>query len=647
MIMRYYPNVFSPLKVGPITLKNRIALAPMSFTELDPKQGYSKDIIAYYEAVAKGGAAVVTLGESIVSMKNGKTHNQMVLVNDPKIFPTLANVVEAIHRHNALASIQISHGGAIHCMPENNGGRNPIGPTAYTRADGVQVDEMDEAMMNEVADEFAEAVMTLKRAGFDMVMFHAGHGWLISQFLSPRTNKRTDKYGGSLENCARFPIMVLDRIRKKVGNNFPIEMRMSGAELVVDGYDMDYAVAFAKMVEDKVDLIQVSAGGVFSDEGTRIMSPSIFFERGCNVYLAEAIKKAVTIPVTCVGGLAEPEMMEEIIAGGKADMVTVGRALIADPDLPKKAKQGRAKEILRCLRCTECHGRLFAKGSMKCSINPVVGREYENQFLIPPTSKWQKVMIAGGGPAGMQAALTASQRGHEVILCEKTNSLGGALKFADYVPFKKDLMYFREQLVRRVENSGTTVMLQTEATPELVKEIAPDVLIAAVGAEPIVPNIPGMNLANVILGTNVYTEETQMGQKLVIIGGGLIGCEIAVDMSRQGKEVTIIEMLGDVACDTNPPHKNGLMYALRDVHLQTNTKCLAITETGVVARDGDGNEKLFDADTVIVSVGMKSLSSVVDGLYDAASDYVIIGDCVKPGKVGDAVHGGYNAALDI
>ncbi len=620
----------------------------MSFTIVGPKGGYSKDNIAFYEAVAKGGTGLVTLGEAIVSLKNGKTHPHMVRICDPEVFPTLADVAEAIHRHNALISIEISHGGGADlCLPSYNDGRNPMGPTAFIREDGVQVDEMDESMMNDVADEFADAAETLKRAGFDMVQIHAGHGWLLSQFLSPFNNKRTDKYGGSLENRARFPLMVIDRVRERVGGNFPLEMRISGTEKRENGWELEDAVEFCRMAEDKIDYIQVSAGGIFSEDGTHIMSPGMFLPRGCNVYLAEAVKKAVKIPVACVGGIAEPEMMEDIIASGKADMVTLGRALIADTDLPNKAKYGRTDEIFRCLRCTECHGRLFAKGSMKCQINPKVGREYENQFMIPPAEYSKKILIAGGGPAGMQAAITASERGHDVILCEKKDSLGGALQFADNEPFKADLAYFYKQLIHRLQKSGAEVRLGTQVTPELVKDAAPEVLICAVGAEPIIPRIPGIDSPHVILGTQVYSKADSLGENIIIIGGGLIGCELAVHFSSEGKKVTIIEMLDDIAPETNPPHKNSLNHALKGVDIKTKTRCIAIDETGVTALNENNEGIRIPGDNVIVSVGMKSLSDTVNGLEGLTTDYIVIGDCGKPGKVGDAIHGGYNAARDL
>ena len=353
MVPRKYPHLFSPLRVGPLTLKNRIEAAPTSLAELSPDGYLTRENIAYYRLKAKGGAAVVTIGESIVHTPTGKSHPKQIPLDDKGVIPSLVEAADAIHQYGAIASIELSHGG-MECDPVFLGGRNPIGPSARTvdigfrtaGASTVEVEEMSEALMDEIADAYAEAAATVKLAGFDMCMVHAAHGWLLAQFLSPLINKRTDKYGGSVENRARFPLMVLDRIRERVGKDFPIELRMGGSELAEGGYTIDDAVAFAKMAESKVDLLHVSAGAHYFVDTMTIMHPSMFVPHGCNVYLAEAVKKAVSIPVVTVGGLSDPAQMEEIIASGQADMVAIARGLMADPDLPKKAQHGRDDEIV-------------------------------------------------------------------------------------------------------------------------------------------------------------------------------------------------------------------------------------------------------------------------------------------------------------
>jgi 2,4-dienoyl-CoA reductase-like NADH-dependent reductase (Old Yellow Enzyme family)/thioredoxin reductase len=654
MVDRKYPNLFSPIKIGPLIFKNRIVSAPTSVAELSPECYLTKDNIAYFKLKAKGGAAVVTVGESIVHSATGRSHPKQILLDDEGVIPSLVETADAIHQYGAIASIELSHGG-MECDPVFLGGRNPIGPSATSTEIGfrtkganvVVVEEMSEALMNEIADAYAAGAATVKLAGFDMCMIHAGHGWLLAQFFSPLTNKRKDRFGGSVENRARFPLMVIDRIRERVGKDFPIELRISGSELTEGGLTLEDAVAISRTVEDKVDLIHVSAGAHSVINTMTVMHPSMFLPHGCNVYLAEAIKKAVRIPVVTVGGISDPKQMEEIIKSGRADIIALARGLLADPELPRKAQYGRDDEIVHCLRCFDCIGGMFVTRTMKCAVNPIIGREYEYGFSAKATER-KKVLIAGGGPAGMQAAITAAERGHEVILCEKTDSLGGALKFARAVSFKEDVNRFNEYQIRKVGSLAVKVLLNTEVTPDLIALERPDVLVAAVGAEPIIPGIPGIDKKSVILAVDAYKDGTTVGQKVVVIGGGMVGCETGLHLSQKGKDVTIIEMLDDVAIDANIMHRRALMLELeKSVQIKVGIKCTEITDDGVMTVDKDKKQSLFNADTIILAVGYKSRSGVVNALRGTAPEFTAIGDCLIPKKVLQAVRTGYDAAMAI
>jgi 2,4-dienoyl-CoA reductase-like NADH-dependent reductase (Old Yellow Enzyme family)/thioredoxin reductase len=655
--MNKYPNLFRPIKLGDVTFRNRIFQAPMSAPNLSPEGYFTLDSVAFFESIAVGGAAAVTLGESFVHTKTSvsRSHSSgIVSLDDPLTFPTLGRTARAIKRHGAVPSIELEHAGKHGGIGKNDSDpRVRYGPSADRSPDGQKILEMPEDMILEIVDAFGQAAAQLKKIGFEMLTIHGGHGWLLHQFISPLDNKRKDKYGGSLENRARVPLMVIDAVRKAVGPGFPIEYRMSGDEFREGGYKLEDGVEFAKLLDGKVDLIHVSAAYHDNPPGELFIRthPTYFLERGCNVYLAAAVKKEVKTPVATVGGITEVEHMEKIIASGQADVVELARALIADHDLPKKASTSRTEEIIPCVRCLVCMASdwLAGAGTYVCTVNPKVGRELENKFMAPPPVRRKKVLIAGGGPAGMQAAITASERGHQVTLCEKSSSLGGAIKFVENVPFKDDVIRFKKYLEYMLNASGAQVLLNTEVTPEFVTSWHPDTLIAAVGAEAIVPNIPGIRDKNVVMANDIHKPETKIGKKVVVMGGGLIGCEDAIYLAMQGKDVTVIEMLDDYARDTNEFIKLAMMLEFRkhNVNVIINTKGKAVKEEGLICTSPEGREVLYEADTVVCAVGQKALTSVVDQLRDTAPEFHFIGDCVKPQKITEAIAAGYDAAIDL
>jgi 2,4-dienoyl-CoA reductase-like NADH-dependent reductase (Old Yellow Enzyme family)/NADPH-dependent 2,4-dienoyl-CoA reductase/sulfur reductase-like enzyme len=650
--MNKYPDLFRPIKLGDLTLRNRIFHAPMSAINLTPEGYLTLDSIAFFEARAAGGAAVITLGEAFVHTKTGVGRSSIVSLDDPMVFPTLGRVARAIKRHGAIPSIELEHHGKYGGIGKSDSDpRIRYGPSHEIIQDGQEVLEMPEDMILEIVDAYGQAAAKLKSVGFEMLMIHGGHGWLLHQFISPMDNKRKDKYGGSLENRARVPLMVIDSVRKAVGPGFPIEYRMSGDEFREGGYKLEDGIKFAKLIDGKVDLIHVSAAyhGMPPIEGFIRVHPTYFLEQGCNVYLAAAIKKEVKTPVACVGGITDVAMMENIVASGQADVVETVRALMADPNLPKKAAAGRTEEIRPCIRCLDCMMSDLFHGTMVCNVNPKVGRELENKFMAPPPARRKRVLIAGGGPGGMQAAITASERGHQVILCEKSSSLGGALKIVEGIPFLESLTRFKKYLEYMVNASGAVVMLNTEVTPELVAFHHPDVLIAAVGAEAIIPDIPGIQGKNVVIANDIHKPGTKIGKKVVIMGGGLVGCDEALYLAMQGKEVTIVEMLDDYGQDANHFIKMGLGMEFRkyNIKVMTNTKGKAVEEEGLLCTGPEGKEVLYKADTVVCAVGQKSLTSVVDKLRGTAPEFYFIGDCVKPHKITEAVTAGYDAAMDL
>ena len=646
--MNHYPKLFSTMKLGPYTLRNRIEAAPMGMH--GTPEGYlTPENSAYFELRAKGGAAIVCLGESMIDSK-GTSHGRVNPLDDPGILSSLIKTTDAIKRHGAIANIELLHAGI------RSGTAHPddpvYGPSAGASFYGKKIIEMNEEQIQKVVSSFGDAAEMAKMGGMQMCMIHGGHGWMLSQWFSTLHNHRTDRFGGSIENRARIALMIIDDIRKKCGPGFPIEIRLSGDEFTPGGMPLSEVVELAKVLDGKVDLIHVSAAN-FNDRTAGLrMFPSIFLPHGANVYLAEAIKKAVKTPVNTVGSLNDPAQMEEIIQTGKADMVTMGRALLADPYLPEKARKGHADDITPCIRCAYCISQNFTpyvkypKGIVQCAVNPIIGREFESKFAQPSSAK-KKVLVVGGGPGGMQAAITAADRGHEVILCEKGARLGGTLNLAEREYFKEDTKKLIDVLIRRVHKRPIKLMMGTEVTPRLVERISPDVIITAVGAEPIIPKIPGVGNRNVIVAAGTY-DDGAVGQKVVVIGGGLVGCEEGLNLAHEGKDVTILEMLEKAAPEAPYLHWLALMKELeKSVKLETRARVTRVAEEGVYAVDAKGEERLYEADTVLLAVGLRPKTDLVESLRGCAPDFMMIGDCLKPATAMEAIHGGYYAALDV
>ena len=439
-----YPHLFAPIRIGNLRLKNRIIAAPTSPSMLTTDGHFTPEMIAYLEEKALGGAAVVTYGEAIPHSKTGKSHNKQLQLDSFGVKQMMKESTTAIHNAGGYANIQLSHGGMYGGLA-SVGGEIGCCEIAYGPSDMMMpagpVKEMPKSLIYEIVDSYKKAAKLCKDCGYDMVMVHAAHGWLFSQFLSPVINQRKDEFGGSLENRARFLMMVLDAVREAVGPRFPIECRLSGDDMADNGLNQQDCIEVAKLIEDKVDLFNISCGNHEDPAMFCRTHPSSFYPRGVNVYLAAEIKKHVSKPVACVGSLNDPAQMEEIIASGQADLVEIARGLVADPYLPKKALEGRADDINPCLRCYECFGETGKSETVKCTVNPIQGQQLfcKTDPEKAPTEK-KRVLVAGGGPAGMEAAITAAARGHEVTLVEKADKLGGNLYPAGAPYFKEDIL---------------------------------------------------------------------------------------------------------------------------------------------------------------------------------------------------------------
>ncbi len=646
---RKYPNLCSPITIGNITFRNRMFSAPMGGTDITNDGCIGPKSTAFYELRAKGGAGAVTVSECMVHPQTDGSHAYHL---DTSILNSLASATyaaDAIRRHGAMPSIELSHSGMYAGTYMTDKGRqksmNQWGPSDTVRPDGVEVKALTKEMMAEIAAAYGNVAGLAKRAGFEMVMIHGGHGWLLNQFFSPYFNHRTDEYGGSLENRCRFAIEVLKAVRESVGPKFPIEFRMSGSELFEGGYDLAEGVRIAQQIEPYIDLLHVSAGTY--QRGFGDTHPSMFKEHGCNVYLVEEIKKHVSVPVATIGGLNSPEQMEEIIASGKADVVYMARALLADPFLPRKVTENRDGEIVKCLRCFTCMAERAATSTRRCTVNPLIGREMEGCEVQPAPVK-KKVLVAGGGPGGLYAAYTAARRGHEVVLCEKESELGGILKSEQALPFKQEMYELAGTYAHMAKQAGVEIRLNTEVTKEYAQKEQADALIIAAGSSPLVPPISGLDGDNVVIVNNYYLEKEKVGDDVVVFGGGLAGCECAIHLGMEGKKVHLVEMREELAPDANVRHRPLLLKEIEKyVTVHTGYKGLEVTAEGILCEDKNGGKQLVPGSSVICALGQRPRTGYVEELRDAAPFTAVIGDAAKVSTITNAVYWGYHAALDI
>ena len=674
-----YPRLFSSIRLGNTVFRNRIFGAPLGYCHFSSESHPLDETICFYENLARGGAASVNFGSTVPDSKRGSggpLYNPRL--DDPELAPALHRLASSVSRHGAVAVIELWHAGA-NSYRSVKMGNQIYGVVDGPNAIGNFVPGMPEEVIEETIEAYGEAAAFARYCGFGMVMVHAGHGWLLNQFLDPAVNKRRDRWGGSRENRCRLPLAILASIKRRCGKDYPVEIRISGSMCYEGGYDIEEGIAIAKQFDGKADLIHVSVGSHEVPEAFPVTHPSMFLPDGANVKYAAEIKKHVKTPVATVGSLSDPALMEEIIASGQADVITIGRALMADPSLPDKARAGKPEDIRPCLRCLTCFATVMAKHEYTCAVNPEIGFEQDSRHALPATVK-KTVLIAGGGVAGMQAALTASERGHEVILCEKSRRLGGVLRCEEKVPFKKHLAEYLDYQARMLSRAPVEVILNTEVTPEYARAVNADVIIAALGARPVVPDIPGIKGRNVMGAEEVYLNAEKTGKNIAIIGGGLVGIELGIFLSGLGRKVTVIEMMDRLNDGGNICHGLALNSEIKryGIQVSTSTRVLEINDKGVTggyvgsdytldpgktvrAAPGvsnafgkeiradieKGSKQFFPADTVIYAIGQQPLHAEADALRLCAPVFHQIGDCLAAKNIQQATMMAYAVARDI
>jgi 2,4-dienoyl-CoA reductase-like NADH-dependent reductase (Old Yellow Enzyme family)/thioredoxin reductase len=640
-----YPNLLSPYRVGNAVLKNRMTASPSRPHFIQGPEQYPSDgLITHYANKAKNGASVVTCNGFSPMPLPDHSHDQVLNLYDGQCQHYIAQMVEAIHFYGSKASLFIVPG-----FPKGYDASSGI-PSVAIAGDGsasVTGREIPADMLEKIADDYAyQALVAKKEMGFDMAFLHMSYrGMLPARFLSPLTNKRTDEFGGSLENRARFPLMICDRIKKSCGEDFLIEAAISGVDPGRDGWTLEDTVGFAKMAEGYIDMLQLRAPEIDPNHPTGFNPEHTPF-----LYMAEAVKESrAKVAVVAIAGFQELGHCEDVIRSGKADLIAMARSFICDAEYGRKAYEGRGEDVVPCIRCNKCHKSSFADPWVSvCSVNPAWGLEHRIEKMVQPMSKKIKVAVVGGGPAGMEAGLIAAGRGHDVTLYEKQGFLGGQLNHTDGVSFKWPLRDFKNYLVRQIKKSSVKVRLNTEATSWMLDEEGYDVVLAALGADPVVPSIPGTDNGNVTYAADIYGREDSLAADVVVIGGGEIGVEAGMHLAEKGHRVTLLEMQGRLAPEATPVHyysmfmeavnkQKGLKYIL-------NAVCTGIYDDKVAYEDAEGAGHEIKAGSVVIAVGMKSRIDRAMSLSSAGKSFYIIGDCNRVGNVQKAMRSAFSIA---
>lgn len=642
--MESFQKLFEPGYISKLRLKNRLTRAAMytAFGALDGS--VTERIIRHYCELAQGGAGLVIVEFSYIDTKSSKSNYCQLSVADDEYIPGLAWLAMTIKQNGARAGLQISHAGGQRYVttPSKKVPSRVAWEAIYSKGDSPP-EELTFEEIREVVENFGDAALRAKKACFDMVEVHGCHGYLISEFLSPITNMRTDRYGGTLENRMHFLIEIIENIRKKVGSDYPLSVRLNGSEYLEGGITIDETIETAKVLEQNgVNVVHIS-GGTHQNSDTLVVPT--YWPLGYHVWAAEKVKKAVGIPVIASGSITTPGLAEEILKNMRADFISLARPLLADPHFPKKAQEGRSEDIAPCIRCNYgCQGR--PEGAVTCAVNIAAGRE--NDFRIKKAIKPKRVTVIGGGPAGMEAARVATMMGHEVTLFEK-RMMGGMLIEASVPEFKADIRLLIKYLSVQLEKLGVKI-INTEANAEVIKKSGANTVIIAAGATQIVPDVPGAG-KNIVVEAMEVLNGAKVGKEVLVVGGGLIGCETALFLAEQKKKVTIVEILDQILPEVQVvSSRKALVESLdkQSVTIKTNTRLEEITDDGIIVSDMEGRKSKLKGDAVVFALGLKADDKLYNQLISLPDiDVYCVGDYVEPRKIYDAIHEGHLIARNL
>lgn len=632
-----YPNLLKPLRLKNVVFQNRIFVSSMGCppSHKHPSSPKYDAGVGFYDKTFGGAAAIlITVPPVCEDGKYQKYERDQI-----------RELMSLATQSGSKAGAGL---GAFGFDPVKN---IHYGPSTYKKPNGDQLYEIDENAMEKTIQDLKASAKAAKEFGFDYIQYHMAHESMMSHFLAPGFNQRTDEYGGSLENRMKFPLRAIRAIREGAGNDMPIIVRLSAVLHCEESYPFVDMVAFIKEIEHEVDMINVSCGMDTWYETNVYHCTTPFQPHNINVHWASEIKKACPDVKVCpVGGIVTPEDGEKILQGGLVDAIMLGRAMNADPLWPKKAMEGRSEDIVPCLRCSYCYHAANDHNLIACSVNPRLFRENRVPMEVQKAAISKHVVIIGAGPGGCKAALTAAQRGHRVTLIEKTNAVGGQIKHAKYDAHKEDLERYCTYLQVQIDKSPVTVLYDTTATPEFVKSLHPDALIIAIGAVSVTPRISGVNLPLVQDAIKAYEHLNEIGQKVTIIGGGTIGCELALKLAEDGHDVHVVEMGKKLCAQGHMLYRIGIRKAMDQVrdnlHFHTESVCEEIQEDGVLISH-DGQITKLDADTVLMAIGLRPLKEEAFAFYDITPQTYMIGDCERVGKVLEATNQAYFIAANL